>query len=69
LAQGAGGLIRSADDYGVVAVLDPRLATAGYRRVLLARFAPMRRTTDRRQVEDFLGRILTDDAKGSRGAQ
>ncbi len=31
LAQGAGRLIRSADDCGVVAVLDPRLATAGYR--------------------------------------
>ena len=28
LAQGAGRLIRSADDRGVVAVLDPRLATA-----------------------------------------
>ena len=36
LAQGAGRLIRSADDHGVVAVLDPRLATAGYRAVLLA---------------------------------
>jgi ATP-dependent DNA helicase DinG len=69
LAQGAGRLIRSADDYGVVAVLDPRLATAGYRRVLLAGLPPMRRTTDRRQVEDFLGRILTDEREGSRGAQ
>ncbi len=58
LAQGAGRLIRSADDRGVVAVLDPRLATAGYRRVLLARFPPMRRTTERRQATDFLRRIL-----------
>ncbi|HAS10353.1 MAG TPA: ATP-dependent helicase, partial [Acidimicrobiaceae bacterium] len=31
LAQGAGRLIRTAEDTGVVAVLDPRLATAGYR--------------------------------------
>jgi ATP-dependent DNA helicase DinG len=35
LAQGAGRLVRSTDDRGVVAVLDPRLATAGYSRVLL----------------------------------
>ena len=42
----------------MVAVLDPRLATAGYRRVLLARFPPMRRTTERRQATDFLRRIL-----------
>jgi ATP-dependent DNA helicase DinG len=35
LAQGAGRLIRSTGDRGVVAVLDPRLATAGYARVLV----------------------------------
>jgi ATP-dependent DNA helicase DinG len=35
LAQGAGRLIRSTGDRGVVAVLDPRLATAGYANVLL----------------------------------
>lgn len=58
LAQGAGRLIRSAEDRGVVAVLDPRLATAGYRGVLLSSLPPMRRTTDRRQVVDFLARIL-----------
>jgi ATP-dependent DNA helicase DinG len=59
LAQGSGRLIRSADDRGVVAVLDSRLATAGYRGVLLAALPPMRRTTDRRQVEEFLRRILS----------
>src|SRR6185437_5486530 len=58
LAQGAGRLIRSADDYGVVAVFDPRLATAGYRRVLLAGVPPMKRTTDRSEVEAFLTRVL-----------
>jgi ATP-dependent DNA helicase DinG len=67
LAQGAGRLVRSADDYGVVAVLDPRLATAGYRRVLLAGLPPMRRTTERRQVEDFLARVLAPVATA--GAQ
>ena len=54
LAQGAGRLIRSADDRGVVAVLDSRLATASYRGVLLARVPPMHRVVERRQVEEFL---------------
>ncbi len=36
LAQGAGRLLRSPTDRGVVAVLDPRLATASYAPVLLA---------------------------------
>ena len=54
LAQGAGRLIRSADDRGVVAVLDNRLATASYRGVLLARVPPMHRVVERRLVEEFL---------------
>jgi ATP-dependent DNA helicase DinG len=54
LAQGAGRLIRSADDRGVVAVLDSRLATASYRGVLLARVPPMHRVVERRLVEEFL---------------
>jgi ATP-dependent DNA helicase DinG len=58
LAQGAGRLIRSSEDRGVVAVLDPRLATSSYRNVLLAGLPPMRRTTDRRQGVDFLARAL-----------
>ncbi len=57
LAQGAGRLIRSAEDRGVVAVLDSRLATARYRGALLARVPPMKRTVDRREVVDFLRRI------------
>jgi ATP-dependent DNA helicase DinG len=57
LAQGAGRLIRSADDRGVVAVLDSRLATARYRGALLARVPPMKRTVDRHEVVDFLHRI------------
>ena len=54
LAQGAGRLIRSAEDRGVVAVLDSRLATARYRKTLLARVPPMRRTVDRSEVLAFL---------------
>ena len=54
LAQGAGRLIRSATDRGVVAVLDPRLAKAAYRTTLLAGLPPMRRTGLRANVESFL---------------
>ncbi len=54
LAQGAGRLIRSRSDRGVVAVLDRRLATAGYRKVLLDALPPMKRVVDRRIVTDFL---------------
>lgn len=46
LAQGAGRLIRSATDHGVVAVLDPRLAKAGYRWAVVNALPPMRRTKD-----------------------
>ena len=57
LAQGAGRLIRSASDRGVVAVLDPRLATASYRWALVRALPPMRRTKDRKEVEAFLGTL------------
>ena len=61
LAQGAGRLIRTADDKGVVAVLDPRLATASYRGVLLATLPPMRRSVDRSEVESFLRKALDEE--------
>jgi ATP-dependent DNA helicase DinG len=61
LAQGSGRLIRNAEDRGVVAVLDPRLATASYRGVLLAMLPPMRRSVDISEVETFLRRALLED--------
>ena len=54
LAQGAGRLIRTATDRGVVAVLDPRLATASYRWDFVRGLPPMRRTKDLAEVEAFL---------------
>jgi len=54
LAQGAGRLIRSATDRGVVAVFDPRLATARYRWDVVNALPPMRRTRERSEVEAFL---------------
>ncbi|HUR48290.1 MAG TPA: ATP-dependent DNA helicase [Acidimicrobiales bacterium] len=54
LAQGTGRLIRSANDRGVVAVLDPRLGKANYRWDLIRALPPMRRTRRRAEVEAFL---------------
>jgi ATP-dependent DNA helicase DinG len=57
LAQGAGRLIRSLDDRGVVAVLDPRLATARYASFLRASLPPFWFTTDAAQVRRSLAAI------------
>jgi ATP-dependent DNA helicase DinG len=62
LAQGAGRLIRSSSDRGVVAVLDSRLATARYRGALLERVPPMKRTLDRDEVVEFLEGIAASAA-------
>lgn len=57
LAQGSGRLIRSLDDRGVVAVLDPRLATARYAGFLRASLPPFWFTTDPAQVRRSLAAI------------
>ena len=61
LAQGAGRLIRSASDTGVVAVLDPRLATAGYRWDVVHSLPPMRRTKDPAEARRAL-EVIRDGA-------
>ena len=61
LAQGAGRLIRTGEDRGVVAVLDPRLATARYG-TFLARSMPPFWTTTRRDVAlSALQRLAASD--------
>lgn len=57
LAQGTGRLIRSPEDRGVVAVLDPRLATAGYARALRESLPPLWFTTDKVTVIGSLERL------------
>ncbi|WP_137816297.1 ATP-dependent DNA helicase [Gandjariella thermophila] len=57
LAQGAGRLLRSSADRGVVAVLDPRLATARYGGFLRASLPPFWATTDREVVRAALHRL------------
>ncbi|HMO11464.1 MAG TPA: helicase C-terminal domain-containing protein, partial [Actinotalea sp.] len=62
LAQGAGRLLRSDTDRGVVAVLDPRLVTARYGAFLLRSMPPLWRTTDREVVLAALGRLAAAPA-------
>ncbi len=57
LAQGAGRLLRSMDDRGVVAILDPRLATARYGGFLRASLPPFWPTTDPDLVRAALRRL------------
>jgi ATP-dependent DNA helicase DinG len=63
LAQGAGRLIRGSEDRGVVAVLDSRLATAGYSRALRASLPPFWYTTDRATVVGALERLRDDQVR------
>jgi len=60
LAQGAGRLIRSAEDRGVVAVLDSRLATTGYGAQLRRSLPPLWWTTDLATVLGALRRLDAD---------
>lgn len=62
LAQGAGRLIRTTSDRGVVAILDPRLATARYGRFLQASLPPMWTTTDPQVVRKALARLAASPA-------
>ncbi len=60
LAQAAGRLVRTTSDRGVVAVLDPRLATnKSYRWDLIGAMPPFTRTKDRSQVIKFLQELRT----------
>jgi len=61
LAQGAGRLLRSMDDRGVVAVLDPRLVTKRYGDFLRSSLPPFWQTTDPAVVRAALRRLSTSD--------
>jgi ATP-dependent DNA helicase DinG len=62
LAQGAGRLLRHADDRGVVAVLDSRMATARYGGYLRASLPPFWTTTDPDLVRAALRRLCPPGA-------
>ena len=57
LAQGSGRLLRTMDDRGMVAILDPRLATARYGGFLRASLPPFWATTDPAVARDALRRL------------
>jgi ATP-dependent DNA helicase DinG len=57
LAQGTGRLLRSVDDRGVVAILDPRLVTARYGGYLRASLPPYWETADPEVVTKALRRL------------
>lgn len=65
LAQGAGRLIRTTADRGVVAILDPRLATARYSGFLRASLPPMWPTTDPAIARQALRRLAEAAAKAA----
>ena len=64
LAQGAGRLIRRADDRGVVAVLDPRLRTARYGAFLARSMPPLWPTRERDVVLGALARLAAATRPG-----
>lgn len=68
LKQGAGRLIRSEDDYGVVAICDPRMLGRSYGRVFLAALPSMTVTQDAAAVMRFLARHAPRPAAGARAA-
>jgi ATP-dependent DNA helicase DinG len=64
LAQGAGRLIRGVDDRGLVAVLDPRIATKRYGQFLIRSMPPMWQTQDRAVALAALRRLAQSVGSG-----
>ena len=58
--QGAGRLIRSERDQGVLVIGDPRLVTKAYGKKVWRSLPPMARTRDVNEAEQFLIRTLKD---------
>jgi ATP-dependent DNA helicase DinG len=59
LAQAVGRLIRTSNDRGVVAVMDPRLGNANYRWDIVKALPPMARTRHRAEAAAFLRDALS----------
>jgi ATP-dependent DNA helicase DinG len=62
LAQGTGRLLRTTQDRGVIAILDPRLATARYGSFLRASLPPYWSTYDPQIVRSALRRLAAEPA-------
>ncbi|HYP89632.1 MAG TPA: ATP-dependent DNA helicase, partial [Polyangiaceae bacterium] len=69
LKQGFGRLIRTRDDAGIVALLDPRVHQKGYGQRLLAALPPAGRTSELSEVRSFWERVPAITPSGvTRGA-
>ena len=64
LAQGAGRLLRSTSDRGVVSILDSRLTTKRYGQFLRASLPDFWETTDPEVVRAALKRLVSSDGSG-----
>ena len=53
LKQGLGRLLRTHEDRGVMAILDTRLHTKSYGKLVINALPPARRTAQLRHVENF----------------
>ncbi|MGA0612597.1 ATP-dependent DNA helicase [Caldimonas sp. KR1-144] len=62
LKQGAGRLIRSETDRGLLVICDPRLAASSYGRQLIAALPPMTRVPDEAGALDWLAEIAATPA-------
>ena len=63
LKQGAGRLLRSETDRGLLVVCDPRMATMGYGRRLFAALPPMRRLAAEDEAIAWLGELAAAAAE------
>ncbi len=66
LKQGFGRLIRDREDFGVVAVCDPRLRTRSYGRLFVQSLPPARMIEDGDEAARFLARRLAEAGLGPR---
>lgn len=69
MKQGVGRLIRTAGDYGVVVLCDPRLQSKGYGRKILNSLPAMPTATDLRAVRTFLDKAYPPPAATTEAAQ
>jgi ATP-dependent DNA helicase DinG len=68
LKQGAGRLIRSEDDFGVVVICDPRVTGRSYGRIFLAALPAMTLTHEADEARRFLARHAPRGVSGARVA-
>jgi ATP-dependent DNA helicase DinG len=67
LKQGFGRLIRDREDFGVVAICDPRLRTKAYGRHFIQALPPATLTQDGSEAVRFLRERLAEAGVESRG--